>query len=95
MIEDDRPLKAKTEGPLVIGLETHSEDLVFSFFQKGADEASHECLRRSTVHIADLETFASKHIRPQDVTVLETSNHSSSIAERMERIGLRAYVVNR
>jgi hypothetical protein len=94
MTDNDRPVKPETPGPLVIELETHSEKLVFSFFQKGADEASHECLRRSTVHIADLETFASKHIRPQDVTVLKTSTTSSSIAERMERIGLRAYVVN-
>ena len=78
----------------MIELETHSENLVFSFFRKGADEASHECLRRSTVHISDLETFASKHIRPQDVTALKTSTNSSGIAERMERIGLRAYVVN-
>ena len=94
MTDNDRPLKPETPGPFVIGLEIHSEELVFSFFRKGADEASHECLRRSTVYIADLETFASKHIRPQDVTVLKASINSSSIAERMERIGLRAYVVN-
>ena len=94
MTDNDRQLKKETEVPLVIGLDAHSEKLVFSFFQKGADEASHECLRRHTVHIADLETFASKHIRTQDVTVLEASPNSSSIAERIERIGLTVYVVN-
>lgn len=78
----------------MIGLDTHSENLVFSFFRKGADEASHECLRHCTVHIEELETFASKHIRQQDITVLEVSTNASSIAERMERIGLTAYVVN-
>lgn len=98
MTDNDRQLKKDTEKeaevPLVIGLDAHSEKLVFSFFRKGTDEASHECLRRRTVHIADLETFASRHIRPQDVTALEASTNSFSIAERMERIGLTAYVVN-
>lgn len=94
MTDNDRQLKKETEVPLSIGLDAHSEKLVFSFFRKGADEASHEYLRRRTVHIADLETFAAKHIRPQDATVLEASTNSFSIAERMERIGLTAYVVN-
>lgn len=94
MTDNDRQLKKETEVPLSIGLDAHSEKLVFSFFRKGADEASHECLRRRTVHIADLETFAAKNIRPQDATVLEASTNSFSIAERMERIGLTAYVVN-
>jgi NifB/MoaA-like Fe-S oxidoreductase len=94
MADNDRTLKPETPGPFVIELETHSENLVFSFFRKGAGEASHECLRSCIVHLADLETFASKHIRSQDVIVLKTSTNSSSIAEQMERIGLTAYVVN-
>jgi hypothetical protein len=94
MTENDRPVKTKTKVPLVIGLATDREKLVFTFFRKGAHEASHECLRCCTVPLADLETFASKHIFPQDVTVLEASTNSSGIAERMERIGLTAYVVN-
>ena len=94
MTDNDRQLKKETEVPLAIGLDAHSEKLVFSFFLKGTDEASHVCLRRRTVHIADIETFAAKHIRPQDVTVMEASTNSFSIADRMERIGLTAYVVN-
>jgi hypothetical protein len=94
MKENDRPVKTETKVPLVIGLDSNSENLVFSFFRKGAHEASHECLRCCTVPLTDLETFASKHIRSQDVTVLEASTNSSGIAERMERIGLTAYVVN-
>ena len=94
MTENDRPVKTKTKVPLVIGLDSSSENLVFSFFQKGAHEASHECLRCCTVHLTDLETFALEHIRQQDVTVLDASPNSSDIAERMEQIGLTAYVVN-
>jgi hypothetical protein len=94
MTANDSPVKAKTKAPLVIGLDSSSENLVFSFFQKGAHEAAHECLRCCTVPLTDLETFAREHIRQQDVTVLEASTNSSGIAERMERIGLTAYVVN-
>jgi hypothetical protein len=92
MTDNSRQLKPSF--PLLIGLDSNSENLVFSFFRKGAHEASHECLRCCTVPLTDLETFASKHIRSQDVTVLEASTNSSGIAERMERIGLTAYVVN-
>jgi len=92
MTETDRQPKNEVAA-LAVGLDAHSEKLVFSFFLKGADEASHQCIRRRTVHIADLETFAAKNIRPQDITVLEASTNSFSIAERMERIGLTAHVV--
>ena len=78
----------------VIGLDVHPDSFAGAILE-GGDPVSAKVVGSSTrVELSQLEAWAQRHARKEDVFVLEASGNAFAVAERLRAIGYQAQILD-
>jgi transposase len=80
--------------PRVIGLDVHPDSFAGAILE-GRDPATAKVVSSSTrVELSQLEAWASRHARKEDVLVLEASGNAFAVGQRLRALGLNAQILD-
>ncbi len=84
----------KKSNPRSVGLDVHPDSLAGAILA-GRDPASAQVLSTSTrVELSDLEKWAGRHTRAEDVLVLEASGNAFAVAGRLRTLGRQVAILD-
>src|SRR5215210_4684537 len=87
-------MKGKGGGARVLGLDVHPDTFAGAILE-GRDPARARVVHSSTrVELGQLEDWATRHARSEDVLVLEASGNAFAVAERLRARGLQVQILD-